>query len=40
MSLALVDLFDLDLKGHQTMGFFPIPYRIFMYSIIKIHEEL
>ena len=36
MSFALIDLFDLevDLQGHQTIGFFPIPYRIFMYNII------
>ena len=40
MSFALVDSFDLDLQGHQTKGFFPIPYRIFMYSMVKIREEL
>ena len=40
MSFALVDPFDLDLQGHQTIGFFPIPYRIFMYSIVQIREEL
>ena len=40
MSFALDDPFDLDLQGHQTIGFFPIPYRIFMYSIVKICEEL
>ena len=40
MSFALVDPFDLDLKGYQTIGFFPIPYGIFMYSIIEIREEL
>ena len=40
MSFALVDPLDIDLQGHQTIGFFPIPYRIFMFIIVKIHEEL
>ena len=40
MNFALVDPFDLDLQDHQTIGFFNIPYRIFMHSIVKIHEEL
>ena len=40
MSYALVDPFDLDLETHQTIGFFPIPYRIFMSRIVKVHEEL
>ena len=34
MSFALIDPFHLDLQGHQTVGFFPIPYRNFMYSIV------
>ena len=40
MSFALIDTFDLDLQGHKTIGFFPIPYRIFMYNIVKNHDEL
>ena len=40
MTFALVDPFDLDLQGHQTIGFFPIPYRVFIHSIVKIREEL
>ena len=40
MSFALDDPFDLDLRGHQTIGFFPITYRSFVYRIVKIGEEL
>ena len=41
MSFALINPFDFDLQGHQTTGFFPIPYRIFtVYSIVKIRKEL
>ena len=40
MSFGLVEPFNLDLQGQQTIGFFPIPYGIFLHSIVKIHEEL
>ena len=37
---ALIDPHDLDLQNHKTIGFFPVPSTIFIYSLIKFCEEL